>query len=43
MSATALAYLLETDAAKRRTYRDKIAAHMAFWNPAAVGSLPAHY
>lgn len=43
MSATALAYLLETDAAKRRTYRDKIVAHMSFWNPNAVGSLSAHY
>ncbi len=43
MSATALAYMLETDAAKRRTYRDKIVAHLGFWNPTATGNLSAHY
>jgi hypothetical protein len=43
MSATALAYLLETDPAIRARHRDKIVAHMAFWDPGAVGSLSAHY
>lgn len=43
MSATALAYLLETNPTIRARYRDKIAAHMAFWDPKATGSLSAHY
>jgi hypothetical protein len=43
ISGTALAYLLETDPARRTTYRNKIVSQLGFWNPNAVGSLSAHY
>ncbi len=42
MSATALAYLLETNATTRAAHLAKIVDHMKYWNPAQTGNLSSH-